>query len=99
MDRIWLEPWEAVSEGQKAAIKNELQAELTFHHPLFGEQLEPIGRSLANDDVLFVKEGGKLVIVHLTWSGLGDSQYPSTEFFNTWVEFASQKMAIDNLSY
>ena len=99
MDRTWLEPWGVVPESQKAAIKNELYAELTFRHPLFGEPLEPIGRSFANDDVLFVREEGNLVVVHLTWSGLGDSEYPSTEFFDTWAEFTSKKMDIDNLGY
>lgn len=99
MDKTWLEPWGAVSESQKAAIKNQLQAEITFYHPLFEEQLEPIGRSFASDDVLFLREGGKLAVVHLTWSGPGDDEYPLTEFFSTWSEFASKKMALDNLSY
>lgn len=53
----------------------------------------------ASDEVLFVGEGNKLAIVHLTWSGPGDHQYPSTEFFATWSEFASKKMAVDNLGY
>ena len=99
MNQTWLEPWGAISESQKAALKNELQAEVTLRHPLFGEQLEPIGRSFANDDVLFVGEGNKLVVVHLTWSGPGDHRYPSTEFFDTWSEFASKKMTVDNLGY
>lgn len=99
MNQTWLEPWGAVSESQKAALKNQLQAEITFRHPLFGEQLEPIGRSFASDDILFVREGGELVVVHLTWSGLGDDEFPLTELFNTWSEFASKKMALDNLGY
>lgn len=99
MNQTWLEPWGTIPESQKVALMNELQAEITFGHPLFEEQLEPIGRSFASDDVLFVREGDKLVVVHLTWSGPGDQQYPSTEFFNTWSEFASKKMALDNLGY
>jgi hypothetical protein len=99
MDKNWLEPWEAVSESQKTALKNQLQAEITFRHPLFGEQLEPIGRSFASDDVVFVREGDKLAVVHLTWSGPGDDKYPLTEFFSTWSEFASKKMTLDNLGY
>lgn len=99
MNQIWLEPWGAVSENQREALRNELQAEVTFHHPLFGLQLEPIGRNLANDDVLFKGEENKLVIVHLTWSGAGDQRYPSTEFFDTWSEFTDKKMVVDNLGY
>ncbi|GAB3806555.1 hypothetical protein GCM10028819_42140 [Spirosoma humi] len=99
MNQTWLEPWGAVSENQKAALENQLQAEISFHHTLFGEQLEPIGRSFASDEVLFVREGGELAVVHLTWSRPGNDEYPLTEFFNTWSEFASKKMALDNLGY
>jgi hypothetical protein len=80
MNQTWLEPLEAVSESQKVVLKNELYAELTFRHPLFSEQLEHLGRSFASDDVLLVREGKKRVAIHLTWSGPGDHQYPSTEF-------------------
>ncbi|GAB3806681.1 hypothetical protein GCM10028819_42510 [Spirosoma humi] len=99
MNQTWLEPWGAVSESQKAVLENQLQAEMTFRHPLFGEQLDPIGMSFASDDVLFGREGDTLVVVHLTWSGPGDDEYPLTEFFDTWSEFTSQKMALDNLGY
>lgn len=99
MNRTWLEPWGDISECQKVALKNELQTEVTSHHPLFGRQLEPIGRSFANDDVLFIGEENKLVIVHLTWSGPGDDQFPSTEFFDSWSDFAGKKMTVDNLGY
>jgi hypothetical protein len=99
MSQAWLEPWIAVSDSQREALTNELQTEITFQHPLFGWQLEPIGRSLANDDVLFLGEGNKLVVVHLTWSGPGNHRFPSTEFFDTWSEFVDKKMAVDNMGY
>ncbi|MBD2756833.1 hypothetical protein [Spirosoma validum] len=95
MNRTWL----AVSESQKSTLKNELQTEVTIQHPLFGWQLDPIGRSFATDDVLFIGEENKQGVVHLTWSGPGDHQFPSTEFFATWSEFAAKKMATGNLGY
>lgn len=99
MINTWLEPWGEISEDQKAFFKNELFNEVASSHPLFGLQLEPIGRSFANDDVLFSLDDTRLAVVHLTWSGRGNSVFPDTVFFDTWSDFVIQKMTIDNFGY
>jgi hypothetical protein len=56
-------------ERQRRAIANELVAELSPEHPLFGHPGEVIARSEASDDVLLLLEDGRWAIVHLTWRG------------------------------
>jgi len=99
MDREWLEPWEHISESDRAFFKKQLAKEITSLHPLYGLQLTPIGRNGANDDLLVTLSTEKFAVVHLTWGSSGDHFWPSTEFFDSWEEFVSIKMKEDNFGY
>lgn len=65
----FLEPWEHLLPGQGDRLTSELKRELSPAHPLFHEELVAMARSAATDDVLFGAIDGRLIDVHLTWSG------------------------------
>lgn len=95
-ERIWLEPWGEIPASQRDSFLLQLNKEITQQHPLFGRHLELIGRSFANDDVLVLVDTSEWVVVHLTWSGSGDSLFPLVESFDTWSGFVNNKMAVNN---
>ena len=99
MGKKWLEPWEEIPNAEILFFKEQLVKEITPSHTLFGLLLLPIGRNSANDDVLISVGSGKLAVVHLMWSNSGDHLWPSTEFFDSWEEFANKKMLEDNFGY
>ncbi|MFD1145414.1 hypothetical protein ACFQ4C_30085 [Larkinella insperata] len=100
MNRTWLEPWDEIAQEEKQTFKKQLAKEITSKHPLYELELELIGRSYANDDILVEVEKNRLAVVHLTWSNNpGDQYFPRTTFYPNWAAFFTQKMTEDNRGY
>ncbi|MBH8569846.1 hypothetical protein KB206_13215 [Microvirga sp. STS02] len=98
----FVEPWVSVSSEQ-ASFEEELRRELAPDNVLYGLSLRAIGRRIDCDDVLFEILSGnansKLVLVHLTWSGIAEARScPSTKFFANAEEFTAQ-MLMDEQDY
>lgn len=99
MSLPWQEPWAALSDGARTAFQLQLASELVPAHPLFSSQLVLLGKHEGTDDVLVQREDGRLAVVHLTWGGPGDAQYPQTTYFSDWDDFATWRMSPDALDY
>jgi hypothetical protein len=95
----WQEPWASFPDGARAAYQLQLARELVPAHPLFNSQLVLLGKHEGTDDVLVQREDGSLAVVHLTWAGTCDAQYPRTTFFSDWGDFATHRMGPDALEY
>jgi hypothetical protein len=65
----FLDPWKQFVPVQAEAFFLELTRELSPGHPLHKMKLSPLGHSGAADNALFAIEDGRVVEVHLTWSG------------------------------
>ena len=98
---IWLEPWRGLAEANRRPFETELQRELSPAHPLFDIGAEAIGKSEANDDVLFQLQNGEFALVHLTWTGHIEAtgQWPYYELYQSWNDFVTQRMQHDNFGY
>lgn len=59
-----------------------------------------MGKSAANDDVLFqlFDVEHEYAQVHLTWTGKREGQrnWPYTQLYKTWDDFLTQRMTDDN---
>jgi hypothetical protein len=95
--RPLLEPWIAV--GQYADnLVDELKAEVNDQHPLWSIHVRPIAQRTDCDDVLFSLEGGRVAVVHLTWSGARECNvtFPEVTFFDSLDEWATNQMFRDH---
>ncbi len=72
-----LDWWCPLTDGR--GFEEQLKVEVVEGHRLFGMDLFAIGKSLVNDDVLFISTN-KFYLVHLNWS-LGDGKFPVFEEF------------------
>jgi hypothetical protein len=99
MSLVWQEPWAALPESGRAAFQHQLAYEIVPVHPLFGQELTPVGKHSATDDVLVELADTQLAVVHLTWGGPGDARYPHATFFVDWAHFAANRMGPDALAY
>jgi hypothetical protein len=89
----YLEPWEEFVPGQAAAFLREIQIELSPGHPLHGIKLTPIAHSVRADDALFQLEDGRVVEVHLTWSGRAQQPpWPGHQVYETLDDWVQQVM-------
>ena len=95
----WQEPWDALPEHLHQAYESQLKRELVPGHPLFGHPCTIVGKHFGSDDILVAPANGQVAVVHLTWTGPGDTLFPLTTFFADWDDFAAQRMAEDALGY
>ncbi len=72
-----LDWWCPLTDGR--GFEDQLKVEVVENHKLFGVDLFAIGKSLINDDVLFISTN-KFYLVHLNWS-VGDEKFPVFEEF------------------
>ena len=79
----WLEPWDhPLDEERTQALERELRREMSGRHVLCGRSCVVIAARGDRDDVLFLVDGARLAIVHLTWSLESDPAWPSTSFIS-----------------
>ena len=83
------DPWEPATSPD--FLREQIEAELTEPHPLFGKDLLPIAIRADCDDVL-VKTSGGVALVHLTWCRRSrpSPDFPHTLFLNNWEDFLEQ---------
>jgi hypothetical protein len=98
-------PWQAL-EGAFAhgpTFESELRKELSPNHPLYGQAVVAVARYLGSDDVLFRLQGEPMryAVVHFTHSGRAETwpSFPSTEFFDSFDEFAGKRLRPDSYGY
>ncbi|HEU4882140.1 MAG TPA: hypothetical protein VFT45_07845 [Longimicrobium sp.] len=76
----WPEPWYALDENDEVTglLEQVLLREVGPGHLLYGVPVRAIGRSNANDDVLFrlLDGSGRVADVHLTWTRSFPEQPP-----------------------
>ena len=87
-------PWKLVLKSQleNDVFLTELHSELSETHSLFNRKIcRSVAKSCANDDVLFLSEDGKWLIVHLT--------YTKTNFANSprFIEFLTLEDAVKHI--
>ena len=88
-----LTPWQPLSAERAESFLRELHRELDRQHPLFGVSLLPVAHSGAADDVLFQRNDGQFVMVHLTWSGRVEAPpWPDQQLYANWENWAEQVM-------
>jgi hypothetical protein len=78
-------PWVPIPVEDRPRFANELTAELSPGHPLFGRATIPIVGCSVCDDVVFMAESddGFYTRVHLTWRGTSEVlPYPEFEWAN-----------------
>jgi hypothetical protein len=85
----FLEPWQAVEDGQRAKLEQELARELPAGHVLAGKAVRAVAARTDRDDVLFLVPDGGCAVVHLTWSGRREasSEWPSTVLYSSLDEW------------
>jgi len=88
-----LKPWEEFLPGQAVAFVCEAQTELSPGHPLHGTKLTALAHSTRADDALFQLEDGRVVDLHLTWSGRQEqAPWPRHRVYASLEEWAQQVM-------
>lgn len=96
----FLEPWEEFRTGQADAFLLELSREVSPEHPLSDLQLDPLEHSGAADDALFATQDGRVVEVHLTWSGRAEQPpWPKHRFYSNVGEWIEQAMLPEHEGY
>ncbi len=95
-------PWRMVEQFSENLV-NELQHEVTAHHPLWGKSVRAIAQRIDSDAVLFeiAGESKAYAVVHLTWSGEPekDSRWPDTKLFPSLDEWVRDGMVPDHREY
>lgn len=102
MVQRWLEPWFELPPPDGPAFEAELRKEIGAGHLLEGVRTLAVGKSAANDDVLFqlFDTEYEYALVHLTWNGKreGQNNWPYTQLYKTWDDFLIERMTGDNSS-
>ncbi len=65
---------------QASALERELDRELCDTHALVRSTRRAVTKRTDCDDVLFVVDGTRWAIVHLTWTVESDPRWPPTTF-------------------
>jgi hypothetical protein len=82
-------PWEPADSSD--FLLEQIQAELTDPHPLFGKVVKPIAIRADSDDVL-VKTTEGYALVHLSWCRRSrpSPDFPHTRLLDDWETFLDQ---------
>src|SRR5688572_25990080 len=96
----WLVPWHPIAEVTSVEVlAQELRAELSRHHVLFGIGVRAVGRRQDCDDVLFelLDGSGRFAVVHLTYARHPepDPCWPETTLYDSWSDFERERMTAD----
>lgn len=92
-----LPPWRRVPAHSGAALERELVREVSAaRHSLHGCDCMAIARRDDRDDVLFIVDGTRLAVVHLTWTAETDPAWPSTAFVADVPTFVERHMTVDH---
>lgn len=88
-DFIFEEPWEPTDSPD--AFNDQLQAELTEPHPLYGKVVRTLAIRSDSDDLLLETLDG-FALVHLSWCRRSrpTPDFPHTRFFESWDSFYEQ---------
>jgi len=89
-----LPPWTVLPDDRAAALTTLLSRDLPRGHALYRMTLRAVASRTDQDDVLFELESSsmRLAVVHMTWRVETDPQWPSTNLFCDWQEWAAQDM-------
>jgi hypothetical protein len=93
----WLEPWTDSVPG----MEEELDREVSAHHPLYHINARAVARRMDNDDVLFylLDHQPPLAVVHLTWREENSPDWPYTLFYDSIEDFRTRRMRADALDF
>lgn len=84
-------PWRPLTHPRDVpALQLQLERELAEGHPLWGNDIEVVGRRVDNDDVLVLCCDGAMVVVHLDWATgphNNPAEYPSVITYQSLAEF------------
>lgn len=97
----WVPPWAGVGD-MADSLDTELAKELSGRHSLRGATVRAIGKRTDCDDVLCAINGDKrLAVVHLTWSGLteSDDNYPATVMYHGWQDWVDKCLLPEHRRY
>jgi hypothetical protein len=98
-DLVLADPWIDLrgggvdEEAERRRLADELRDEVAPGHLLFGVDVIAIGRSTANDDVLFQLPCKRWAIVHLTGTRPDRPPWPSTRIFDSLDEVEAATVA------
>lgn len=92
----WLEPWEPLEAERGVALDRELEREVCPTHALAGSTHKAVAARGDCDDALFIVDGTRLAIVHLTWTEETDPLWPSVTFVADLPTFVRQHMEPDH---
>lgn len=73
--------WTVISPANKY-YSNEAKNEIKPGHPLYGLEIWSVAKCESKDDVMFVLEDGRYIILHLTYCENIDPSYPNYISFN-----------------
>jgi hypothetical protein len=87
------EPWYWTEQD----LTDQLEREINKAHILHGRITKTLAKRQDNDDVLFLVDNEKFAVVHLTWGSqrLTDSQWPTTQLFDTWDDLYHKRILKD----
>lgn len=76
--------WALLESSSKEYFAKEYMQEINQDHPLYNIGFQPIARRYSRDDVLFVLDNGKWVILHLTFSNSNLNGWLKFEIFENY---------------
>jgi hypothetical protein len=81
--------------------ETELVREVGPGHPLYQVEAALIARRFDTDDALYLLDGGRVAVVHLTWrqSQEPDPRWPETEIFRSIDSWEMEGLARDHAAW
>jgi hypothetical protein len=96
----WLSPWEPIGGPRDAEVlSRELARECPKGHVLYGRAATFLARRQDCDDFLVRLEGGRMAVVHLTWSRETDPYWPGTTLYESMAEWRDRVMIPDHADW
>jgi len=73
--------WDIIDVGSNTKWLAELNAELSYEHPLYNKVKKSIARCYSQDDVLYQLDDGMYAVIHLTYSVKNKDGFPRYVIF------------------
>lgn len=92
--------WRLLTTSEKDYYQKEFRQEIQNEHPLYNIICHAIAKRYSKDDVLFVLENDKWIILHLTFSSNNSRGWPKFEMFencDTVLDFIERQYSIEFL--